>query len=181
MKRDVGRFAQESLCQCSRLLASAHVYEVGGQRGSSSTDSEERFSSASSQWTTQLVRFRTFPTTSSRTVQAPFSAHGSPGMRLHRYRADPLAVRGLHRTLWVLSAFPCTPSPCLRHYPERLSTTGALLPCGSRRVGNPIVSRFRRSVFRSPVRWVPRSLRVVGAWCLLPAALNYGETAPSAP
>ena len=25
MKRDVGRFAQESLYQCSRLLASAHV------------------------------------------------------------------------------------------------------------------------------------------------------------
>ncbi len=54
-----------------------------------------------------------FPAAPSRTRRAPFNATGSPGRWLHRYRADPLAVRGLHRTRWVLSTFPCTPSPAV--------------------------------------------------------------------
>jgi hypothetical protein len=51
------------------------------------------------------------PTVASRTVRATFIAHGSAGLRRRlRFPADPLAVRGLHRTvadvLIALHPFP---------------------------------------------------------------------------
>ncbi len=55
-----------------------------------------------------------------------------------------------YSTRWVVSALPCTPSPCIGRYPNHSGTTGALFPCGSRRLGNPIVSRLRWSVLRFP-------------------------------
>ena len=78
--------------------------------------------------------FGTFPTPPSRTRRAPFKATG---------------FCGLHRTLWVLFIFPCPPSPCPGHSPRRLSTTRTLSPCGSRRVGDPQVSRSTCVVVRS--------------------------------
>ncbi len=33
-----------------------------------------------------------------------------------------------------------TPSPCIEHYPDHLTTMSVLLPCVSRRLGNPVVS-----------------------------------------
>jgi hypothetical protein len=62
---------------------------------------------------------------------------------------------------------PWTPSPCPGHYPRHLSTTGPLSPYGSRRVGDPMVSLLCRSTFRHPIRWLFRSLRIVGAGHLL--------------
>lgn len=71
--------------------------------------------------------------------------------RLSRDVAPPvLGLCDIHRTRWVLSTFPCTPSPCIGRYPDHLSTMSAQFPCGSHRVGNPIVSRLRWSVFRLP-------------------------------
>ncbi len=46
----------------------------------------------------------------------------------------------------------CTPSPCLRHYPEHLSTMGTPSPCVSRHVGDPQVTLYLRSVCRFPLR-----------------------------
>src|SRR5579859_5723368 len=58
----------------------------------------------------------TFPTPSSRTVHAPFNAHGSPDIQ--PYITD-----------WFsLVDIPCVPSPCIRHYPDHLSTTNAPSP-----------------------------------------------------
>ena len=73
------------------------------------------------------------------TGQAPFNASGSKGEI-----APPVSgFCGIHRTLWVLSTCPCTPSPCHRHYPEHLSTMVALPPCGRVDGGRgPIASPF---------------------------------------
>ena len=49
----------------------------------------------------------------------------------------------------------CTPSPCLRRYPEHLSTMGTPSPCVSRHVGDPQVTRYLRSVCRFPLRLFP--------------------------
>jgi hypothetical protein len=101
--------------------------------------------------------------------------------RLSRDVAPPvLGCCGLHRTRWVLSTLPCSPSPCPGHYPRHLATTAALLPYSSRRLGSPIVSRLRCSVLRSPFRWVPRSLRVAGVKCLLSANGGCVEITPHA-
>ena len=88
--------------------------------------------------------FGTFPTPPSRTRRAPFKATGSEGEM-----TPPVSGScGLHRTLWVLFIFPCPPSPCPGHYPRHLSTMRTLSPCGSRRVGDPEVSRSTCVVVR---------------------------------
>jgi len=83
-------------------------------------------------------------------------------IRLSRDVAPPvLGLRGIHRTRWVLSTFPCGPSPCPGHYPRHLSTTATLSPCGSHRLGDPEVSSSSSfSARRHPFRWVPCSRQV---------------------
>jgi hypothetical protein len=66
----------------------------------------------------------TFPTTPFRTGQAPFGASGSPTLAfvpigLARHPAHPFRT---------LNACVCTPSPCIGHYPDHLSTMGTLSP-----------------------------------------------------
>ncbi len=58
-----------------------------------------------------------------------------------------------------LEAFPitdfvtCAPSPCIRHYPDRLSTMSTPSPCVVfRRLGDPQVPLHITSVLRFPVR-----------------------------
>jgi hypothetical protein len=64
------------------------------------------------------------PTAASRTVQATFAAHGSEGEMV-----PPISCFcGIHRTLWVLSTFPCGPSPCPERCPRRSATMTTLLP-----------------------------------------------------
>jgi hypothetical protein len=77
------------------------------------------------------------------------------------YRAYPLTVRGLHRTLWVLFIFPCPPSPCSGHCPDHLSSMGTLSPCPSQGLGDPDVSRYTCVVVRSSTHRIPLSVRVV--------------------
>jgi Universal stress protein family len=89
-------------------------------------------------WAASALPRGTFPTASSRTRRATFMATGSPGRWLHLVSG----CCGIHRTLWVLSTFPWTPSPCIGHYPDHLSTMSPLSPCTSRRVGDPEVSPF---------------------------------------
>ena len=66
----------------------------------------------------------TFPTAPSRTWTCSFHC-----IRLSREKAPPvLGYCGIHRTRWVLSSFPCIPSPCIGHYSDHLSTMDALSP-----------------------------------------------------
>src|SRR5260221_1563804 len=75
----------------------------------------------------------------SRTVLAPFSAHGSPvSSRVHR--GCP-ASRAPHSSPVCT---PCSPSPCTGHYSGHLSTMGTPSPCVSRRVGDPVFACVRR-------------------------------------
>lgn len=75
----------------------------------------------------------------SRTVLAPFNAHGSPEMRIGR--------------ICVLSTvFSCVPSPCTGHYSGRLGTMNTPSPCTFRRLGDPQVPLHITSVRRFPVR-----------------------------
>jgi hypothetical protein len=72
----------------------------------------------------QRVTYKgTFPTSPSRTVRAPFDAHGSPEIGPHRGYS---ALSGVPSRLW--GYFSCTPSPCIGHYPDLLSTMGAPSP-----------------------------------------------------
>ena len=61
-------------------------------------------------------------------------------------------------TATAFYAFSCTPSPCIGHCPDHLSTMGAPSPYISRYVGDPQVPTSSCSVRRSPVRWFPPSL-----------------------
>jgi hypothetical protein len=61
-------------------------------------------------------------------------------------------------TATAFYAFSCTPSPCIGHCPDHLSTMGAPSPYISRYVGDPQVPTSSCSVRRSPVRWLPPSL-----------------------
>src|SRR5947208_1415188 len=90
----------------------------------------------------------TFPITPLRTVHAPFSAHGSPGMRF----TFPGLPYHPAQSRYSLSAFPCIPSPCIGHYPDHLSTMDTPSPCISRRLGDPQVPLHTTSVRRFPVR-----------------------------
>ncbi len=149
--------------------------EVGGQRG---TMLSSDLSEIPSDGFMKIVLFQP----SLPEPDRPLSRHPAQKARwLHRYWAYPLAVRGLHRTRWGVSTFPCTPSPCPGHSPGHSGTMGALFPRGSRRLGNPIVSRLCWSVLRCPFRWVPLSLRVAGVWCLLSVVVHYGPITPHAP
>ena len=65
-----------------------------------------------------------FPTASSRTGLAPFTASGSKG----EMTPPVLGFCGIHRTRWVLFIFPCGPSPCPGHYPRHLITMTTLAP-----------------------------------------------------
>jgi len=71
------------------------------------------------------------PAFSSRTVRAPFNAHGSP--------------EAIFQT-------SCTPSPCIGHYSDHLSTMGTPSPCVFRRLDDPQVPLHTTSVRRFPVR-----------------------------
>ena len=83
-------------------------------------------------------------------------------IRLSRDVAPPvLGLRGIHRTRWVLSTFPCGPSPCPGHYPRHSSTMATPSPYGSRRVGDPAVLFCTSSVRRCPIGWFPRSFRAL--------------------
>jgi len=58
-------------------------------------------------------------------------------------------------TRYLPSTFPCTPSPCIGHYPDHLSTMGAPTPWGSRPVGVPLVTCLTVPLRRSPFRRCP--------------------------
>ena len=86
--------------------------------------------------------FGTFPTAPSRTVRAAFTAYGSPTATSSQGKL-PIPFPGFA---------VCTPSPCIRHYPDHLSTMGTPSPCASRRLGDPQVPLHITSVLRFPVR-----------------------------
>src|SRR5262245_43476884 len=50
---------------------------------------------------------------------------------------EPYVQLSLHTALQKLDAASCTPFPCLKHYPEHLSTMGAPSPCILRCLGDP--------------------------------------------
>jgi hypothetical protein len=152
-------------------------HEVGSQRVASAIGPAWSFSrGCHPSWTSRLVRIRYV----SNSLFPNRTGHFR-GIRLSRTVTPPvLGSCGLHRTRWGVFTCSCDPSPCPGHYPRRLTTTIALIPYSSRRLGSPIVSRLRCSVFRSPFRWVPRSLRVAGVRCLLAASRGCGEITPHA-
>src|SRR5215469_13850516 len=68
------------------------------------------------------------------------------GTRLSSFR-ESLGVGVLHCAAFLLSSHtPCSPSPCLRHCPQRLSTMGTPSPWDSRPVGDPTFTYRGRSV-----------------------------------
>jgi hypothetical protein len=139
--------------------------EVGSQRVASALGPEWSFSRGrNSSPTSRLVRIRHVSNSPFPNPPGPFQGNGLSGEM-----TPPVSgFCGLHRTLWVLFIFPCPPSPCPGHYPRHLSTTRTLSPCGSRRVGDPEVSRSTCVVVRylhSPDS--PHHLRVATAGGLL--------------
>jgi hypothetical protein len=65
-----------------------------------------------------------FTTIPSRTVRATFIAHGSPTPTFH-LAGDTSFNAHVRFSDFVV----CTPSPCIGHYPDHLSTMGAPSPC----------------------------------------------------
>ena len=76
----------------------------------------------------------------SRTVLAPFSAHGSP-VSSRAQRGCPASREHLSSPVCT----PCSPSPCTGRYSDHLSTMRTPSPCVSRRVGDPVFTLVRRN------------------------------------
>ncbi len=88
---------------------------VGGQRGTvHAFDLPE--------YTLSSISASPFPTAPLRTGRAPFSASGSPGPQFIFPGLSHPPVQ--HR--YLPSEQPCTPFPCIGHYPDHLSTMDAL-------------------------------------------------------
>ena len=81
--------------------------------------------------------------------------------RLSRCVLLPIGPHVPSGTAFGLRTSPCGPSPCLRHYPQHLSTMATPSPYTSRWVGDPAVPASLSSVRRCPIGWFPRSLRAL--------------------
>src|SRR5260370_18045957 len=112
-----------------------------------------------------------------RTGQASFPASGSPGPQF----IVPGLLHPPVQHSYLPSEQPWTPSPCIGHCPDHLSTTSPLSPYSSRWVGDPMISLLCRSAFRCPLRWVPWSFQVAGVWYLLRAAQKSAGDHPACP
>jgi hypothetical protein len=145
------------------------VNEVGSQRGSSTTNSEERF-----------YRFLKPTDHSTRSVSdvsnCPFPNRTGPfqGIRLSRRSALSIGAScPLRYSFRSLSASPWTPSPCIRHYPDRLSTMGPLSPSSARFLGDPVVPLMPWPVRRYPFGGSPTHCgRLPGGTLNRPSNLN---------
>jgi len=91
---------------------------------------------------------------------SPNRAGGFPRTRLSSTGIHPFEHRAgfTHSTTCSLAGektLTCSPSSCLRHYPERWATMGTPSPWGSRQTGDPAFAHVRRSsTCRCPVRFL---------------------------
>ena len=96
-----------------------------------------------------------FLTSSSRTRRAAFTAMGSPvSVSISLSNEQDLRIARPAPSL-VKNTSTCSPSSCLRRYPEHLATTRTPSPSDSRLEGDPALTRSRTlSVFRRLVRFL---------------------------